>query len=234
MTTNTEADYKVASAPTTIDIPLRFVCIFKNPAWFDRLVSAAAKSGHQFFRAKHGMHGYWLAMNESPDVIVTDVPTAGRDTSYLVDCLQNDPRTAQIPVVVLSELAITSPTLSELQITQRRIVHMPIDEDPEKILTLIGLIASIPCDSVAQSVDAVFSEIRDDVSPLMPFGRLYSRTDTADSSFSPARRRSTTHHTNGTASINGSLLKQDPPHVTPSAKGVSITLDGLRSATVQE
>lgn len=234
-----DSNNKVVPAQASKIRPLRFVCIYHNSSWFDRLVKAAGEKGHQFFRAKHGMHAYWRAMNESPDIIVTDAPTIGRDTNYLVDCLQNDACTAKIPVVVLSEQIVRSPSSVELQNTQRRIVHVPIAEDPERILAIIEVITSFPCNSVAQKVDAAFSEIRDDVSGFMPFGRSYSRADTGDISFSPTRRQSNSqqtgnHYSNSFVSLPGSLLKQDPPHRLPSSKGETVLSIRVNSTTVEK
>jgi DNA-binding NtrC family response regulator len=52
--------------------------------------------------AYHGMHGFWLAMTNRPDLIITDIrmPQGGGD--YVVDCLRNNSDTHDIPVIVMT------------------------------------------------------------------------------------------------------------------------------------
>lgn len=55
-----------------------------------------------FLHADHGMHGFWLAMTERPEVIVCDIkmPQGGGD--YVVDCLRHNSDTRHIPVIVVT------------------------------------------------------------------------------------------------------------------------------------
>ena len=52
--------------------------------------------------AYHGMHGFWLAMTNRPDLIVTDVKMPQGSGDYVVDCLRNNSDTHDIPVMVLT------------------------------------------------------------------------------------------------------------------------------------
>ncbi|MCA9264021.1 MAG: response regulator [Planctomycetales bacterium] len=56
----------------------------------------------QVLRAFHGMHGFWLAMTEHPDVIITDINMPQGQGDYIVECLKRNAETSDIPVYVLS------------------------------------------------------------------------------------------------------------------------------------
>ncbi len=49
-----------------------------------------------------GMQGYWQAVTRRPDLIITDLRMPYGDGDYLLKCLQRNPRTAGIPVLVLT------------------------------------------------------------------------------------------------------------------------------------
>lgn len=52
--------------------------------------------------AYHGMQGFWLAMTEQPDLIITDVKMPQGTGDYVVECLKRNSETRHIPVLVLS------------------------------------------------------------------------------------------------------------------------------------
>jgi DNA-binding response OmpR family regulator len=52
--------------------------------------------------ADHGMQGFWLAMTERPDLIVTDMRMPQGAGDYIVRCLRNNSDTRSIPVIVLT------------------------------------------------------------------------------------------------------------------------------------
>lgn len=53
-------------------------------------------------RAFHGMQGFWLAMTEQPDLIITDINMPQGRGDYIVECLKRNSETQDIPVIVLS------------------------------------------------------------------------------------------------------------------------------------
>ena len=52
--------------------------------------------------AYHGMHGFWLAMTERPNLIITDMRMPQGPGEYIVECLRSNSDTREIPVIVLT------------------------------------------------------------------------------------------------------------------------------------
>ena len=52
--------------------------------------------------AYYGMHGFWLAMTNRPDLIITDLKMPQGSGDYVVDCLRHNSDTRDIPVIVLT------------------------------------------------------------------------------------------------------------------------------------
>jgi threonine synthase len=66
------------------------------------------KKAYRVFHAKDGWEGLSMARQKLPDLIVTDLTMPGMDGFGLVEELKLDPRTKDIPVVVVSAKDITS------------------------------------------------------------------------------------------------------------------------------
>jgi threonine synthase len=66
------------------------------------------KKAYRVFHAKDGWEGLAMARHKLPDLIVTDLTMPGMDGFGLVEELKLDPRTKDIPVVVVSAKDITS------------------------------------------------------------------------------------------------------------------------------
>ena len=49
-----------------------------------------------------GMQGYWQAVERRPDLIITDLRMPQGDGSHFLECLKQNRKTADIPVMVLS------------------------------------------------------------------------------------------------------------------------------------
>jgi len=213
---------------------LRLVCIHQDAKWYQALFRETTRQGHEFFSAQHAMHGYWLARNESPDAVITDALSLGIKSNYLSDCFQKDPLTANIPVLVLSDYAIAFPTWTELQRSQRKVFRLPGDAKASAILQMVESLSCVPCGAVARNVDAVFSELEDDASPLLPNCQSFRRADQRESSRTvPHRIRPATQSTAlATADVDGErLLKQDPPHghsvVRPAIANPEVARSGV-------
>ena len=56
----------------------------------------------EVLQAFHGMQGYWMAVTEKPDVIVTDLRMPQGDGETVLECLKRNAQTASIPVIVLT------------------------------------------------------------------------------------------------------------------------------------
>jgi DNA-binding response OmpR family regulator len=49
-----------------------------------------------------GTDGFWMAINEHPDVIVTDIRMENGGGDYLVECLQGRTDTCDVPIIALT------------------------------------------------------------------------------------------------------------------------------------
>jgi DNA-binding response OmpR family regulator len=52
--------------------------------------------------ATDGADGMWMAMNEQPEVIITDLRMPNGDGDYVVECLKGRSDTSEIPVIALT------------------------------------------------------------------------------------------------------------------------------------
>jgi len=66
------------------------------------LSSRLAKFGIEVVTASNGMQGFWMAIKETPDAILTDYYMAGGDGHYLLSRIKSTPATKHIPVIVCS------------------------------------------------------------------------------------------------------------------------------------
>jgi CheY-like chemotaxis protein len=60
--------------------------------------------GHEVFVADDGSRGFALAQRQGPDVVILDVMMPVMDGFAVLEALRQDPRTASLPVVMLSAL----------------------------------------------------------------------------------------------------------------------------------
>lgn len=86
--------------------------------------------------AYHGMHGFWQAMKERPDLIVTDLRMPQGRGDYLIRCLRNNSDTRSIPVIVL-----TGQRDPELVGTMRQLGTQEFFTKPVPFQTLLGAIS---------------------------------------------------------------------------------------------
>lgn len=56
----------------------------------------------EVLQAFHGMHGFSLAAEKNPDVIITDLRMPQGEGDYVVECLKRNSQTSHIPIIVLT------------------------------------------------------------------------------------------------------------------------------------
>lgn len=93
------------------------------------------RCGIEVLPSSDGMQGYWMALTQKPDVIVTDLRMPRWEGRDLLECLQANKVTAGIPVVVLSGYVTTE----ERQRLQRTGVAEVLDKPAgwRRLLTTI-------------------------------------------------------------------------------------------------
>jgi DNA-binding response OmpR family regulator len=78
------------------------LCIDDDPQITDAIRIRLRQYEAVVLCASHGMHGFWLAMTERPDLIITDMRMPQGAGDYVVECLRNNSDTRSIPVIVLT------------------------------------------------------------------------------------------------------------------------------------
>lgn len=80
----------------------RILCIDDDPEITRAIELRLRPYSVTVLRAFHGMQGFWLAMTDKPDLIITDINMPQGQGDYVVECLMRNTETSDIPVVVLS------------------------------------------------------------------------------------------------------------------------------------
>ena len=95
--------------------------------WLIRM--SLERAGHEVLAAEDGLRGVALAMKQHPDVIVLDLMMPVMDGYTVLDELGKDPRTAAIPVLVLSARAIPAEAKRATEAGARRFLEKPFDPE---------------------------------------------------------------------------------------------------------
>ena len=95
--------------------------------WLIRM--SLERAGHEVFDAEDGLRGIALAMKQRPDVIVLDLMMPVMDGYGVLAELAKDPKTASVPVVVLSAKAIPDEADRASAAGARRFMEKPFDPD---------------------------------------------------------------------------------------------------------
>lgn len=162
----------VSGRPMRAKMPARgkVLCVFSNRASHVGVEDEVLHKGFSLLRARPGIHGYWLAITSRPDVVITDVPEPGPDTdsAYLLDCLNRNMKTRDIPVVaILKAKEQGQPLHSGLQHADLCVAS---DLTADKLMERVDELIDSTKDKLrskfrradgghANQVDAVFSEI---------------------------------------------------------------------------
>ena len=95
--------------------------------WLIRM--SLERAGHEVLDAEDGLRGIALAMKQRPEIIVLDLMMPVMDGYGVLAELAKDPRTAAIPVVVLSAKAIPDEAGRAAAAGAQRFLEKPFDPD---------------------------------------------------------------------------------------------------------
>jgi CheY-like chemotaxis protein len=95
--------------------------------WLIRM--SLERAGHEVIDAEDGLRGIALAMKQHPAVIVLDLMMPVMDGYGVLAELAKDPRTAGVPVVVLSARAIPDEAERALGAGATRFLEKPFDPE---------------------------------------------------------------------------------------------------------
>ncbi len=131
---------------TSGNVPPRgnILSIFGDDQFVVGLESALTSRGFTIVRARHAMHGVWLAITGSPDAIITDQVRPWDESNYLLDCLKRNPNTAIVPVVsMIDSLKQTKASVSRLsEVAACYLKSSPINELIEELDRQVALKAT--------------------------------------------------------------------------------------------
>ena len=111
----------LAGAGPTGGEPIKVLAIDDDPVALELVGAVLDPVGYSVLRAQDGDEGVGIALREHPALIILDLLMPGTDGFEVVEQLRADPRTADIPIVVL-----TSKTIGEAdrQRLNSRITHL--------------------------------------------------------------------------------------------------------------
>ena len=87
------------------------------------------RAGHEVLVAEDGLRGVAIAMKQHPEAIVLDLMMPVMDGYGVLAELAKDPRTADVPVLVLSARAIPDEAGRATRAGARRFLEKPFDPD---------------------------------------------------------------------------------------------------------
>ncbi|MGE5226097.1 MAG: response regulator [Planctomycetaceae bacterium] len=93
--------------------------------WMLRL--SLERLGHEVLLAEDGLRGVAMAQRQKPDVVVLDLMMPVMDGYGVLDAMQRDPRTARLPILVLTAKALPDEEERVTEAGARRFVTKPFD-----------------------------------------------------------------------------------------------------------
>lgn len=105
----------------------QILCIDDDPHVTDALARRFYPYDIRVLRAFHGMQGLWMAAEERPDLIVTDLQMPRGRGDDLIRCLKANPLTAKIPVLVITGVHDAGTASQLLSLGAEDVLFKPVD-----------------------------------------------------------------------------------------------------------
>ena len=112
--------------PVDSDRP-KVLCIDDDPEVSRALGIRLGNHNVEVLRAFHGMQGFWLALTERPDLIITDLLMTGMDGLQLLNYLHE--KNVSVPVIVLSADVQTTSRQRCEDLGVSGFLHKPVKAD---------------------------------------------------------------------------------------------------------
>lgn len=93
---DTHRDYSGDSKQPTL------LCIDDDPHILETFQVRLQEYDVNVFVAGHGMHGFYEALTEKPDLIITDMRMPQGEGDYLVKCLRNNATQCHVPIIMFT------------------------------------------------------------------------------------------------------------------------------------
>jgi DNA-binding response OmpR family regulator len=135
----------------------KILCIDDDPDLCRTLKIRLQNYAVEVFTSSFGSQGYWEALVQQPDMVITDLRMPQGSGDYVVECLKRNPSTRHIPIIVLTgrrDPALQS-YLQGLGVARYLVKPVPFDE---LLCVLQGHISLLPrekpssnaCDAAGQ------------------------------------------------------------------------------------
>ncbi|NOY28962.1 MAG: response regulator [Planctomycetes bacterium] len=131
-----ETSWSTSEATFAEKMGPKVLCIDDDPNISEALSRRLHRYDVEVVRAFHGMHGYWLAVTEAPDVIITDLQMPQGAGEHIIECLKKNAETADIPVIVLTGKGDPGLEAKMLRLGAEHFLHKPASFD--EILDKLG------------------------------------------------------------------------------------------------
>ena len=129
-------EQELSNLETTVTSWPTVLCIDDDPQIVETIKLRLRQYEVEVVSAYYGMHGFWQAMTDKPDLIITDLRMPQGRGDYLVKSLRSNSDTRAIPVIVL-----TGQRDSELEHTMRSLGAQEFFTKPARFDQLAAAIA---------------------------------------------------------------------------------------------
>ncbi len=120
------------------DIIAARILMVDDEAGFSRAVKyALEKEGYEVLTASNGLQGLMTAQKEAIDLLILDVMLPGLDGYEVCNRLRADPKTANLPIIMLSAKGQDVDKATGLTVGANEYISKPVEN-----ATLLGRIAS--------------------------------------------------------------------------------------------
>ena len=116
----------------------KILCIDRDPDVADALENRMSELPVDVLRAQNGMQGYWLAISESPALIITDLRMTNGHGGEIIESVKQNPQTRDIPVIV-----VTSHDYPGLQRHAERMGATRCFQKPSGMDTVMNAVADV-------------------------------------------------------------------------------------------
>ena len=108
-TKSKKKDHEKATGPDYKRVPRHsslptLLCVDDDPGVIAAIEMRLRPYAVSVLSSYTGMQGYWQAVERRPDLIITDLRMPQGDGAHFLECLKQNQKTADIPVMVLSGL----------------------------------------------------------------------------------------------------------------------------------
>ncbi len=118
----------------------KILIIEDDPGTLRLMVYTLQHEGYQVITAANGLEGLRKAVNDKPDLVVLDVMLPGIDGFEICHRLRADPRTAQLPILMLSDKAQETDKATGLKVGADDYIIKPAapSETTSRVRTLLA------------------------------------------------------------------------------------------------